>query len=120
QQGRYSRRADSFDERNRRGKVAAGYRYSGRSRSSGPRQIPHGRKPGENVGLGHQGETFPAARRAHRRNSEGRAWLQGRGDRRDQELGRSQRAEEGRKGRVTFTPGLIPGIETGLIPAMER
>ena len=31
----------------------------------------------------------------------------------DQEFGRSQRAEEGRKGRVTLMPGLVPGIPPG-------
>ena len=42
----------------------------------------------------------PLSGRAHRRDSDGRARLHGEGDRRDQELRRAERAEEGREGGV--------------------
>src|SRR5262245_4244989 len=100
QQGRYPRRSDLVDEGNRRGAVAAQDRNCRRGRSSDTRQVPDGRQSDQTVGLDLRGEALAAAWRAHRRDPEGRAQALGKRHCGDQELRRSQRAEEGRKGSV--------------------
>ena len=83
---RHSGRPDPLHEGDRRGEVAARHRNRGRGRPSDPRQIPHRRQSGQDVGLDHRGEALAAARRAHRGNPHQGARLFGRRVGGDQEL----------------------------------
>ena len=100
QQARHPVRADPVDEGDRRGAIAACDRHRRRSRSSDPRQISDRRQSDQAVGFARRRAALAAARRAHRRDPERRARLQGGRDRRDQEFRRAQRAAEEREGGV--------------------
>ena len=92
QRGRHPGRPYPVDEGNRRGAVAAQDRHGGRGRSPDARQVSDGRQSDQAVRLDLRGEAFAAFGRAHRRDFEKRARLQGNRDRRGQELGRIERA----------------------------